>query len=263
MRSTFAALLVSFLALSSAFAEIKIDGERAVKENSFAELTVKDAAAVVWRVYPSPVKTVRRGNLLCFSGKPSVEYLVTAMTIDFEAKSFEETETTVTFAGGSPLPDIEAAPRLMGFSLQFGPWSNGTKTGSTASVTGTAKITGGDPPGPAPDPIPPSDPLVAAIKATGTPAAKLSEIAIAFRACADLSATGQTASRNEQLRAMALKSGIPGGVPDSLHSILAGELKAVNTIIPPSDPEHVITESDRDKIRAVYTKLATALEAAR
>lgn len=273
MRTSRTSVGAIFLALAIASpnqAQIKIDGELTVKEFAFAELTIKDKSSVIWRVYPTPVKKSTKGNTLYFSGKPGIEYIVTAMVIDFEAKSIEESEATVTFSGAGPIPPIEAAPKSIGLSLAFGPWSNGTVTGSTASVTGTAKITGGDPPGPRPPPDPkppdppaPGDPLVDAIRATNTPAAKLIEIATAFRSCADLTATGQTAARGEQLRAMALKSGIPGGVPDLLHPILSREMAAVNVVAPVSAPEHVITVAERDRIRAIYMKLAAALEAAK
>jgi hypothetical protein len=160
-RSAVYAAVFAVALAASGRCEIKIDGERAVKENSFAELTVKDTSTVVWRVYPTPVKKVSKGGSLYFSGKPGMEYVVSALVIDFAAQSFEEGETVVTFAGAAPVPvpPIEAAPKSMGLSLGFGPWSNGTATGSIATITGTAKITGGDPPGPKPpDPKPPDPP---------------------------------------------------------------------------------------------------------
>jgi hypothetical protein len=128
-------------------------------------------------------------------------------------------------------------------------------------VTGPAPV----PPGPIPPPIPPPDPpapvdpLVAAIKATATPPAKLREIADAMTACVGVTSSGRTAAEGQQARKKAMADLIPGGIPNALADVLAAQLKAVDGIAPPSAPEHVIVDAERDAIRAIYSKVSKAL----
>jgi hypothetical protein len=110
----------AILCLSSAMpvlsADIKIEGEKSVKQYSYAKLSVKltSAEQVRWRITPLPIdKDTPKEGLLYFSGIPGTPYLVEADIASVEIQYVNEKPVgvlkwsygaeTITF-GGTPVP---------------------------------------------------------------------------------------------------------------------------------------------------------------
>lgn len=89
------------------FADVTIEGDRKVPNNSFAVLSVKGSVNTRWKIVPKPVKQVIRNGELIFSGLPGVTYTVFADVVDFEKKSFDGADADISF---DPLPVIPVDP---------------------------------------------------------------------------------------------------------------------------------------------------------
>lgn len=121
----------AILCLSSAMpvlsADIKIEGEKSVKQYSYAKLSVKltSAEQVRWRITPLPIdKDTPKEGQLYFSGIPGTSYLVEADIASVEIQYVNEKPVgvlkwsygaeTITFAGTSPLPPVPPGPNPPG-----------------------------------------------------------------------------------------------------------------------------------------------------
>jgi len=84
-----------------------------IPPGGFADLTidVPKSASVVWRISPAPVQraTGLMSGRLIFGGKQGTTYTVTAIVVDFDAKTVVDTDTTVEF-GGDVIPDPKPKP---------------------------------------------------------------------------------------------------------------------------------------------------------
>jgi hypothetical protein len=120
----------AILCLSSAMpvlsADIKIEGEKSVKQYSYAKLSVKltSAEQVRWRITPLPIdKDTPKEGLLYFSGIPGTPYLVEADIASVEIQYVNEKPVgvlkwsygaeTITF-GGTPVPPGPLPPNPPG-----------------------------------------------------------------------------------------------------------------------------------------------------
>lgn len=99
----FAVLGLLMLAVS-AQAEVNIEGDRSIPQFGFADLKVKNAPNIVWQITPEPVKAVRSNGALYFSGTPGQTYTVSAVVVDFTAKTVEAAEVKIVFVGAKPDP---------------------------------------------------------------------------------------------------------------------------------------------------------------
>jgi hypothetical protein len=145
-----------------------------------------------------------------------------------------------------------------------------------AEVTKTFTLTGGAPgpgpgpippgPGPGPGPLPPVppppapvDPLVVSLKAAaaadGMPPAKLAALSVAFAECARLTVTGKTVGE-----LMTAHKGALAGVklPNRVADALSAELRALDPLLPPSNPSKLPTNAELESVRALMTRLSLA-----
>jgi hypothetical protein len=132
---TFSLAVVLLVAFAASAQQPTIVGERNVQEYGFAELSVNTPAAVIWQVYPKPVMKVVRSNVLYFSGPPGVEYLVTAVVFDFDKRTADQVEVTVSFAGKQPLPPPPPIP-----PPDVDPLVNGIQTAANDETTEERKL---------------------------------------------------------------------------------------------------------------------------
>jgi hypothetical protein len=92
--------------LPRARAEVKITGDTTVKPWTPADLTAdygdSKTASCIWKVTGTSIPyTVRLGKRLLIYGKPGV-YQVTVTVVDFDAKTLQDAEATVTLQGDIP-----------------------------------------------------------------------------------------------------------------------------------------------------------------
>jgi hypothetical protein len=228
MRPTLYPLLFA-LAASPLAAATKITGPHEVRAGGFAQLSIDSNKSVIWTVTPEPIQETELFGTLIFTGHAGIDYTATAVVIDFEAKRAEKVKHTVRFAGG-PSPPVPPVP---------------------------------------PDPIPPVDPLVTAIrtaaKADGWPAAKLAAYASGYRNAVGFIPThGDEVGRMLDAATLALAKALGDGVrvPTNVRAVVGVELTTLDSIIPTSDRERALTDEDRQQVRALFSRLAAALEEA-
>ena len=92
---------------------IKLSATTPVPAGGFADITIEagKSASVKWRINPAPVQKAEGlpAHRLIFGGKPGQTYTVRALVVDFDAKTFDDPETEVTFAG-TPIPPTPQPP---------------------------------------------------------------------------------------------------------------------------------------------------------
>lgn len=105
LYSLVAAILVAATIPAADPPKIKSSGP--VAPGGFADLTVDvpKSASVVWRISPQPVQ--KAANLppgrLIFGGEQNKTYTVTAIVIDFDAKTVTDTDYSVVFGKAPPV----------------------------------------------------------------------------------------------------------------------------------------------------------------
>jgi hypothetical protein len=125
----------------------------------------------------------------------------------------------------------------------------------------------GPPPTP-PDPKPPDPPapdtFVVALKtaAAADQWPHLAKFATALRDAAGKVANGQTGGQAQAAVRAALARGLPEGVPPNVTAVVAPKLAALDSILPPSAPQKMVTESEKLQVRGVLNGLAQAAEEA-
>lgn len=121
---------------------IKLSATTPVPAGGFADITIEASktASVKWRVNPAPVQKAEGlpANRLIFGGKAGQTYTVRAIVVDFDAKTFDDPETEVVFAGTpgpqpippgpGPQPEPQPTPGVISSfvvvedTLKAGPW---------------------------------------------------------------------------------------------------------------------------------------------
>lgn len=130
------------------------------------------------------------------------------------------------------------------------------------TITGAGPSPGPLPPPPVPDPTP-DDPLAVSFRKAAADdkltAAQLGKLASAFRVASTLKR--ETAADFQGGVNALLKIALPAR-PEALWPLVQAELRPLDAILPADQPDKVITDADRVKIQAVFTRLATAMEKA-
>lgn len=103
---SFVAVMLAASLLSAAEPP-KIKSSGPVPPGGFADLTidVPKSASVVWRISPNPVQkaaTLPTGRII-FGGEQNKTYTVTAIVIDFDAKTVTDTDYSITFGKAPPV----------------------------------------------------------------------------------------------------------------------------------------------------------------
>jgi hypothetical protein len=105
MRYLMAVLCIAVAALAFG-GELKITGDTKVKEHRLGKLTasgIAETAQVRWSV-PAELDYRRVGQEILFTGPPGT-YKVNVLAIDFDAKSFSESDVSITIEGiGKTIP---------------------------------------------------------------------------------------------------------------------------------------------------------------
>jgi len=164
--------------------------------------------------------------------------------------------------------------QVLGYAPGVGHIVVGTTKGGKLQPLFTVKVvvTGAPLPPPVPpppvppDPPAPADPLVKtlkdAAKADGWAMTKLADLGLGLRQCAALTLGGRTGAELQRIHIDALQKALPGGVPNAVYAVCSGKLKALDAILPPSQPDKVPSDAEREQVKAVYLELATACERA-
>lgn len=111
-----------------------------------------------------------------------------------------------------------------------------------------------DPPGPGP--TPPVDPFVASLKAAALAdgwKAKLPDLAIRFSVAASRVDGRETVGDLMNAAAAAMAG---DKTPPAVRAVLNPELKALDAVLPPSQPEKPVTDADRQRVKALFLRLA-------
>jgi hypothetical protein len=107
-----AVVLVCGLGNRSGAADVQINGlDKPVPQYGFAELSVKLEAGDMasWQVYPQPVKKTQPGpGQLYIGAKPGAAFQVNVTVVNFDKKTLETGQGTLTFAGEAP--DVDPIP---------------------------------------------------------------------------------------------------------------------------------------------------------
>lgn len=214
-----AALLSCLVLASAAFAGPTVRGDHEVKPGGFAKLSVEGAGkTVIWYVSPKPIQQDTIAGVLVFTG--TGEYTVTAVAVDFEKKTIEQTEHTVRF-GAAPGPGPAPPP----------------------------------PPGPDVPPLPPDNPPAVAAAASGMLAVDRARLSSALRVAG--AKMERAANRGDAKAILAAEVERANVV---VHEALAAALEAALSAVVPDEPAGAaLTPSQRAGLADVLRKAADSL----
>lgn len=134
-------------------------------------------------------------------------------------------------------------------------------------ITGGGGPTPVDPVDPPVDPVvPPSDPYVKALReaaqASGWSPGQLKGVAIVLRASSEKTQVGMTVIAIMKAHNEEWKAAFPNGVPDRIRDLIGQKLKALDTQLPPAQPNKVPTMNQIALVKSILGTTATAVEEA-